>query len=135
MGTQSIPRSGLPWRWTIRPLIAVVVAYALITQIFAAAIAFRLASSGGDPQFEIELCAHNGQDAPVAPTDVPDRPCDQHCILCFANASLAAAGPAAFRLQLLELKFAQIAWRADESRLPQPSRYTLARPRGPPAGA
>lgn len=118
----------------MRPLIAVAVAYALVVQVFAAALGPPL-GIGLDPQIAVELCAHDALGAPVAPADLPERPCLQHCIFCFANSTLALAALEAATIQAAELKVGQSSWRADRARVPQPPRYAIARPRGPPPSA
>jgi hypothetical protein len=122
------------WRSFTRTLIAVAIAYALVLQVFVAALGPLLATDGG-PGLANELCAHAAQGAPVAPSDLPDKPCVQHCILCLASSSVALATPQASTIQAVEPPISQVLWHADRPSLPQPSRYALARPRGPPFNA
>lgn len=117
-----------------RPLVAVAVAYALIIQVFVAALGPPL-TVGSDPGLAVELCAHDAQGTPVPPSDQPDRPCIQHCIFWLASSSLALAAPEASRFQVVTLPVGLVLWPPDRPSLPQPSRYAIARPRGPPHGA
>lgn len=122
------------WRSLTRTLIAVAIAYAFVLQVFVAALGPLLATDG-DPGLANELCAHDAQGTPVPPSDQPDRPCVQHCIFCLASSSLALAAPEASRFQVVTLPVSLVLWQADRPSLPQPSRYAIARPRGPPPSA
>ncbi len=120
------------WRSFTRALIAVAVGYALVLQVFVAALGPLLATDG-DLGFANELCAHAAQRAPVAPTDLPDKPFVQHCTFCLASSSVALATPEASATHPVELLVGQVLWQAGRPSLPQPSRHALARPRGPPS--
>lgn len=122
------------WRSHMRPLIALAVIYALVIQVFVAALGPRLAI-GSDSGLAVELCAHNNQGAPIEPSDLPDRPCVQHCIFCLASSSVALAAPGASADLAAEIAVGQVSWPAHAPSLPQPSRYAIARPRGPPSSA
>src|ERR1700758_1659730 len=81
MATRASEQCKVTWRAGARSVTALAVAYALVFQLFAAAVGFQLASTAV-PGAALELCAHASQDAPVLPGDVPSAPCIQHCVLC-----------------------------------------------------
>jgi hypothetical protein len=121
------------WRAVARSVTALAVAYALVFQVFAAAIGLPLASAAV-PGAALELCAHASQDAPVLPGDAPSAPCIQHCVLCFVS-NISLAPPDALAFRAAEFATAKMRWYADGSRRPEPLRHSSARPRGPPISA
>ena len=123
-----------------RRLTGIVVIYALVMQSLffglVAAPAFALASGGdGFPAFE--LCQHGPDGAPVAPADLPGHHGDAHCIFCFAGIHhYLGQGPVpSSLLGQADLKSASLRWPADNRRVSILSRYSIARPRGPPFSA
>jgi hypothetical protein len=122
-----------------RRLTGVVVIYALVLQSlffgFVAGPTSALASVDGSPAFE--LCQHRPDGAPVSPADLPGHHGDAHCIFCFAGANhflgQGALPPSAS--QQVALKAATVWWPADNRRVSILSRYSIARPRGPPLSA
>jgi hypothetical protein len=121
-----------------RRLTGVVAIYALILQGmlmgFAAAPA-AAASDDGLPAFE--LCLHGPDGAPVAPADMPGQHGDAHCMFCFAGTQhYLGQGPLPSSLfGRVDLKSASLWWPADNRRVSVLSRYSIARPRGPPLSA
>jgi hypothetical protein len=123
-----------------RRLTGIVVIYALILQSllfgFAAAPASALAfADDGLPAFE--LCQHGPQGAPVSPGDLPGHHGDTHCIFCFAGAN-NCLGQAPLPLSpswQVAVTAANAWWPLDDRRVFLPSRYSIARPRGPPPSA
>src|SRR3984957_1746735 len=115
----------------------VVVIYALVLQSlffgFAAAPTLALASvDGGFPVFE--LCQHGPDGAPISPADLPGHHSDTHCIFCFAgtNHCLGQGPLPSFPSWHVELQAADAWWPADNRRVFTLSKYSIARPRGPP---
>jgi len=131
-------QSGSAQRRLWRRLTGIVVVYALILQSlffgFAAAPTAALASVDGFPAFE--LCLHGSDGAPVSPTDLPGHHDDTHCIFCFIGTHYLAHGPLPLPVfRHVELKAAIAWWPADNRRASILSKYSIARPRGPPLSA
>jgi hypothetical protein len=120
-----------------RPVIGIVVAYAVATQSLLIALGgFALAAhdSGTAPGFE--LCLHGGAAAaPTLPVNAPIRAPCSHCIFCFAGAHHAVIGspPALNRNAHVEI----VAAASPPSRfdLPHVADHSIANPRGPPPRA
>lgn len=116
-----------------RPLIGLVVAYAVAAQSLLIAIggfALPAHATEGAPGFE--LCLHNSQGAPDLPGGSPTHPGCSHCIFCFAGAhhALIASPPVLFHRVDIEITAAPRA--ADKHCLPRLSPYSIASPRAPP---
>jgi hypothetical protein len=123
-----------------RRLTGIVVIYALILQSlffgFVAAPTAALASvDDGFPAFE--LCQHGPQGAPVSPADLPGHHGNTHCIFCFAGANhYLGQGPLPLSPSWqVQLKAENTWWQADNRRVSLLSKYSIARPRGPPRSA
>jgi hypothetical protein len=123
-----------------RRLTGMVVIYALVLQSllfgFVAAPASALASADdGFPAFE--LCQHGPAGAPGAPADLPGHQGNTHCIFCFAGTyQYLGQGPLPIALMgQVDLKLASPWWPAGIRRASNLSRYSIARPRGPPLSA
>jgi hypothetical protein len=123
-----------------RRLTGIVVIYALVLQSlffgFVAAPASALASvDNGFPAFE--LCQHGPDGAPVSPADLPGHHGNTHCIFCFAGTHhYLVQGPLPLaQLAQADLKSASLWWPADIRRVSILSKYSIARPRGPPLSA
>lgn len=116
-----------------RPLIGVVVAYALAAQSLLITLGgFALLAHANDGAPAIELCQHDGQATPNLPAKSPDHTGCSHCIFCFAGSHHALVGspPALFKRIDAEIIDAPLA--ADKHGPPRPSAYSIASPRGPP---
>jgi hypothetical protein len=123
-----------------RRLTGVVVIYALVLQSLffgiVAAPASALASvDDGFPAFE--LCQHGPDGAPVVPVDLPGHHGNTHCIFCFSGTQhYLGQGPLPLsHFGQVDLKFASSWWPTDNRRVSILSKYTIARPRGPPLSA
>ena len=116
-------------RWW-RPLIGVVVAYAVAAQSLLIALGgFALPAQASESAPAIELCLHGGQGAPDLPAGNPS-----HCIFCFAESHHALIGsPPVF--SSCDFEIIATAWVADKRGLPRLPAYSIASPRGPPLGA
>jgi hypothetical protein len=116
-----------------------VVIYALVLQSlffgFVAAPTNALATVDGFPAFE--LCQHGPDGAPVSPADLPGHHGDTHCIFCFAGTS-HCLGPAPLPLAFgrqVDPQAETAWWPVDIRRVSVLSKYSIARPRGPPLSA
>ena len=136
VGMRGVFRLSVKSKRFLRPLIGIVVAYAVAAQGLLIALGgFSLpANVGGDtPAFE--LCPHDAQDAPELPAGNPDHTNYTHCIFCLAGSHHAAieAAPVAFHRVLAETVDAPRV--ADRQHLPRLPAYSIAIPRGPPLDA
>jgi hypothetical protein len=134
------PQRGSAGRRLWRRLTGIVVIYALVLQSLlfglGAAPASALASADdGFPAFE--LCQHGPDGAPVAPADLPGHHGNTHCIFCFAGThQYLGQGPLPIALiGQVDLKSASPSWPAVNRRVSDLSKYSIARPRGPPLSA
>ena len=134
MMTMLTDRKSGGWRRLGRPLVSIIVAYALVVQVFLAATVSRPAADSLDPQLAAALCAHDSHGGPVSPGDAPDQ-CIEHCLVYFASLNLALAGPDSSAFRPAEFAAAPVTWRADRSTPAHFSRFAIARPRGPPFSA
>lgn len=120
-----------------RPKLAIAVSVALVIQnaLIVMLAAHLAASAVADAVPAAELCLHSTDSVPSPPVDVPGGHSDQHCLSwCLAaHHSLAAAVDVSYRpltLQASDVLSAIVAWR-----LPHFTKYSIARPRGPPLRA
>jgi hypothetical protein len=132
-------QAGSPPRRLWRRLAGIVVIYALVLQSlffgFVAAPTLALASVDGFPAFE--LCQHGPDGAPVSPADLPGHHGDTHCIFCFAGTN-HYLGPAPLPLALgrqVDPQSETAWWPVNNRRVSVLSKYSIARPRGPPLSA
>jgi hypothetical protein len=140
MGMESArARLGPRRRW--RQFVGAVAIYALVLQSllfgFAAAPAAALASvDDGFPAFE--LCLHGpDRGAPVPPADLPGHHGNTHCIFCFAGANhfLGQGSLPASVAQQVHFEAVSASWPANNWHVSIVSKYSVARPRGPPLSA
>jgi hypothetical protein len=121
------------WRTFARPLVGIVVAYAIVINAFASvARDLHAAAGGNDPGSAFELCTHDAQGGRTSPGEPADRSCLQHCLLCLANLSFAFVAPNGSIAREVAFEAQLVSWRVDHSHPPQSSPYAIARPRGPP---
>jgi hypothetical protein len=119
-----------------RPLIGIVVAYAVAAQSLLIALGgFNLAAHAGEAQPTFELCLHGGQSSPDLPVSVPGHPGCTHCIFCFAGSHHALLSAPPTLLVRRGTDVVDPPWIADTSPLPRLSAHSIANPRGPPRGA
>jgi hypothetical protein len=134
------PQLGLAQWCFWRRLTGIVVICTLILQSlffgFVAAPTTALASlDDGFPAFE--LCQHGPQGAPVSPADLPGHHGTTHCVFCFAGTHhYLAPGPLPLSLsRQVDLKAENAWWPVDNRHASILSKYSIARPRGPPPSA
>jgi hypothetical protein len=116
-----------------RPLIGVVVAYAVAAQSLLIALggfALPAQANGDTPAFE--LCLHDTQGAPELPARNPDYSGCTHCIFCFAGSHHAAIGGSAAVVHRTHFEIVSARSLADESPRPNAPACSIASPRGPP---
>lgn len=119
----------------LRPLIGVIVAYAVAAQSLLIALGgFSLPANVGDaPAFE--LCLHDAKGAPELPASNPDHCGCTHCIFCFAGSHHAVieASPAVFRR--IGDAIVAVSLAVDKRDLFHLPAHSIASPRGPPLDA
>jgi hypothetical protein len=120
----------------LRPLIGVIVAYAVAAQSLLIALGgFTLPSSAdaGAPAFE--LCLHDGQGTSGLPAGTPDHAGFNHCIFCFAGSHHALIGSPPALFQRVDVAVIETQRVPDRHSLPRLSAHSIASPRGPPLRA
>jgi hypothetical protein len=128
-------RSGRFWR----PLVGVVVAYAVAAQSLLIALGgFALPARANDGAPAFALCLHDSQGsvqaAPDLPAGDPDHSGCTHCIFCFAGSHHAVIGTSPAVFQRVHVAIVVFRRMADKSGLPQLRPHSIANPRGPPLG-
>jgi hypothetical protein len=119
-----------------RPLLGVLVAYAIAAQSLVIALggfALPAHADNGTPAFE--LCLHDGQSAPELPASNPDHSGCTHCIFCFGGSHHAVIGASPAVFHRVQVTVVVSRWIADKSGRPRLRPYSIASPRGPPLSA
>ena len=110
-----------------------IVAYLVAIQTLLIAVAgFSLPADVGQNASAFELCLHDVSSAPEVPASKPDLSDCTHCIFCFAGAHHAVIGTAPAIFHRVNVAMVVAPWLGDGSGLTRQTRYTIARPRGPP---
>jgi hypothetical protein len=120
-----------------RPLLGVVVAYAVAAQSLLIAIGgFALPAQANDGAPAVELCLHDAKldakDTPQVPAGNADHALCTHCIFCFAGPHQAVVGASAAVVHRVDIEIPAAPWLADESPRPSAPAHSIASPRGPP---
>lgn len=119
----------------LRPLIGIVVAYAVAAQSLVIALGgFALPAHADDGVPAFELCLHDGQSAPELPASNPDHSGCTHCIFCFGGSHHAVIGASPAVFHRVQVTVVVVRWLDDTSGTTRLSRYAIANPRGPPLG-
>jgi hypothetical protein len=119
-----------------RRLVSAAAIYALVIQpLLLAVVGAQLAQASAVDDLSLaQLCVHQTDGGPTAPADGQTHPANDHCLLCFAGAfhlldapepTVSHADPASSKVRPS----------ARQPRLTSSSRYSIARPRGPPISA
>jgi hypothetical protein len=118
----------------LRPLIGIVVAYAVAAQSLVIALGgFALPAYADDGAPAFELCLHDTQSAPALPASNPDHSGCTHCIFCFAGSHHAVIGAALAVFHRVSVTVVVVP-RLDDG-IRRLNRYAIANARGPPLGA
>jgi hypothetical protein len=119
-------------RWW-RPLIGVLVAYAVATQSLLLAIGgFGLPALANDGTPAVELCLHDNQGGSELPAGNPDHTACTHCLFCFAGLHHAVIGEPAACVHRVDIAILVALSVAHESPRPSAPAHSIANPRGPP---
>jgi hypothetical protein len=82
-----------------------------------------------------QLCLHTTDGSPVAPADQTKYPAHNHCLRCFAGALHLLDAPQPVTVSSVSQEFRKVQRSAPPLRLCSFSKYSVARPRGPPLSA
>jgi hypothetical protein len=123
-----------------RPLIGVVVAYAVAAQSLLIALGgFAVPAHAGEGTPAFELCLHDAagtvQAASKLPAGNPDQSGCTHCIFCFAGSHHAVIGTSPTVFHRVHVAVVVVRSMAGKSGLPHLRPYSIASPRGPPLSA
>jgi hypothetical protein len=136
MGTgQNRVSLGLRRFW--RRLVSAAAIYALVMQpLLLSVVGTQFANAAALDDFSLsQLCLHATDGSPVAPADQQKHPARNHCLLCFAGAFHLLDAPRPVTVASVSRKFWKVRQSAHPLRLSSFSRYSVARPRGPPPSA
>ena len=86
VGMRDVFRLSVKPKRFLRPLIGIVVAYAVAAQSLLIVVGgFYLGANVGDDALAVELCLHDAQDTPELPAGNTGHNSITHCIFCFAG--------------------------------------------------
>jgi hypothetical protein len=124
----------------LRPLIGVIVAYAVATQSLLLAIGgFALPAQANDGAPAVELCLHDTQldtnDAGQLPAGNADHAPCTHCMFCFAGSHQAVIGWSEAIVHRVDVEIVIASVVADKAAPPRAPPHSIASPRGPPFNA
>ena len=120
-----------------RRLVGSALIYALILQpLLLTVVGVKLANASAIDDLSLsELCQHATGGSPLSPADRRKDPADEHCAFCFAAAFFMLDAPRPVTIQHVRSEIGKVGEPAHRLRLPLFSRYSVARPRGPPLSA
>jgi hypothetical protein len=118
-------------------LVGAAAIYALIMQpLLLSLIGAQLANASTLDGFSLsQLCLHAADGSPISPADPHKHPADHHCDLCFAGAFHLLDAPRPIAVQYVRSEIGEVRQSAHPLRLSSFTRYSVARPRGPPLSA
>jgi hypothetical protein len=119
-----------------RRLVGAAAIYALIVQpLLLAVVGTQLADASAIDDFSLsQLCLHATDGSPLSPAG-QQHPADEHCAFCFAGAFQLLDTPRPALVQHRSSEIGRLLQSAHPLRLSSFSRYSVARPRGPPLRA
>jgi hypothetical protein len=115
-----------------RKLFSAIAIYALVMQpvLLTAGESLSVQASLLDEVSLSQLCLHNADGNPVAPAD--QHPAHQHCLQCLSGAFVLLDAPQSSTFTPADRQSRKIRHSGHELGLSLASRYSAARPRGPP---
>ena len=122
----------------LRPLIGVIVSYAVAIQAILVGFAgLALPASATENSSAFALChGLNGvQDAPGSPAGPLGHVGGNHCIFCYAGSQLAVNARPLRLFNHVDIEIRTIDWTLNTRRLSFSYNYSIAQPRGPPLSA
>jgi hypothetical protein len=117
-----------------RRLVGALAIYALVMQPLLLTVAgSQLAQASVLDELTLsQLCLHEADGSPVAPADQQKHPAHQHCLQCFSGAFVLLGAPQSVTVAFADREFRKLRLSGRDLRLSPASRYSVARPRGPP---
>lgn len=116
-----------------RPLLGIVVAYAVAAQSLLIALGgFALATPADQTPPAVVLCHHEDQGTAELPDGNSQHAGCTHCVFCFAGAHVAVVGAKPALLHRLGAEIVKALPTAGGERLPGLPPHSIAEPRGPP---
>jgi len=117
-----------------RRLVGAAVIYALVMQpLLLAVVGVQIANAAVIDEFSLsQLCLHGPDGSPLSPADQDKHPANDHCAFCFAGAFHFLDAPRPITVQHFRSEVSAERQLARPLRLSSFSRYSVARPRGPP---
>jgi hypothetical protein len=118
-------------------LVGAAAIYALIMQpLLLSFVGAQLAQASVLDSFSLsQLCLHASDSSPFSPADPHKHPADHHCDLCFAGAFHVLDAPRPIAVQYVSFEIGKVRHSSSPLRLSPFTRYSVARPRGPPISA
>jgi hypothetical protein len=120
-----------------RRLVGTALIYALIMQpLLLTIVGAQLANASAIDDLSLsQLCQHATGGSPFSPDDQNKHSADDHCAFCFAAAFHLLDVPQPVTIQHVRSETGKVGQSAHPLRLSVFSRYSVARPRGPPLSA
>jgi hypothetical protein len=120
-----------------RRLVGAALIYTLILQpLLLTIVGAQLANASAIDDLSLsQLCQHATGSSPFSPDDQHKHPADDHCAFCFTAASHLLDAPQPVPIQHVRSETGKVGQSAHPLRLSVFSRYSVARPRGPPVSA
>jgi hypothetical protein len=108
--------------------------YALVMQsLLLAIVGAQLANASAIDDLSLsQLCQHATDGSPLSPADQQKHPAAGHCAICFAAAFHLLDAPPPVTIQRARSETSSVRRSVHPLRLSSFSRYSVARPRGPP---
>jgi hypothetical protein len=118
-------------------LVGAAAIYALIMQpLLLSFVGAQLAQASVLDGFSLsQLCLHATDSSPLSPSDPNEHPADHRCDLCFAGAFHLLDAPRPIAVQYVSFEIGKVRHSPRPLRLSSFTRYSVARPRGPPLSA
>ena len=140
VGMRGVFKMSVKFKRFLRPLIGLVVAYAVAAQTLLIALGgFALPARADDGTPAFELCLHDAQEDVQGALEWPaghrDHSGCTHCIFCFAGSHHAVIGAVPLVFHLVDVEILVAPSVANKSPLPSARAHSIASPRGPPLDA
>jgi DUF2946 family protein len=116
-----------------RGLLGAAAIYALIMQPLLLAAGSQLAQASAIDEIALtQLCLHQADNSPTAPAGQSKHPAHNHCLLCFTGAFHLLNAPDTTTVSAIDFEIRKLDRSTHPPRPAWSSKYSAARPRGPP---